>query len=83
MARRKNSLLTWCGKPILTVALAAERYDVEPEAMRKALQRPPLKAVEPIDPAPLGGRTPAWWQAELDAAWDTRPGQGVNLRRHG
>lgn len=81
MVRRKNSLLYWSGKPILTIALAAERYGVAPDAMRKALQRAPLKAVEPIDPPPLGERTPAWWQKDLDPAWDARPGQGANLRR--
>lgn len=83
MPRRKNSLLLWRGKPILTVTLAAERYEVEPDAMRKALRRPPLRDVEPIDPPPLDARTPAWWQADLDAAWDLRPGRGANLRGHG
>jgi hypothetical protein len=83
MDRDTNSPLTWHGRPILTVALAAARHDVDQAAMRQALRRPPMRDLPPLDPPPLDARTPAWDQAAFDAAWDSRPGRGVNLRGHG
>lgn len=83
MARDKDSPLSWHGRPILTVALAAARQDVDQAAMRQALRRPPMRDLPPIDPPPVDARTPVWHQDEFDAAWDSRPGRGANLRGHG
>ena len=82
MPRDKDSPLSWHGKPILTVALAAARHDVDQATMRQALRRAPMLDLPPIDPPPLDARTPTWWQDAFDAAWDTRPGRGVRNRGH-
>lgn len=85
---RPDSPLTWRGRPILTAPLAAARYGVGPSAVRTALMRglrnPDTgQLVQAIDPPPLGERTPAYWQSELDPAWAARAGRGANLRGHG
>lgn len=80
MADRPDSPLTWHGKPILTIALAAARYGVGHVAVRMGVAR---LGVAPVDPPPIDARTPAYWQAEFDEAWDNRVGRGANLRGHG
>ncbi len=64
---RADSPLTWHGRPVLTVALAAWRHGVDQAAMRQALRRPPMRDLPPIEPTPIDARTPTWWQDEFDA----------------
>lgn len=78
----RDSPLTWHGRPILTVALAALRHGVDQIIMRAAVRRAPLRDLPPIDPPPIDQRTPAWYQDEFDEAWKRRPGRGSNLRGH-
>lgn len=68
--------ITVDGTPVLTTAQAAERHDIEPASMRKAISRAKL---EPL--AHLDARTPLYDQAQLDALITARPGKGSNLRR--
>lgn len=86
MPTRPDSELTWQGRPILTVPLAAARYGVGTSAVRMAVARGLTTkdgtAVEPINPPPIDDRTPAWWQDQLDEAWGKRVGRGANLRGH-
>lgn len=69
--------ITYDGRPVLTVALAARRYGLTSTAMRKALQR---VEIEPL-PEPLDGRTPLYDAHVLDWVMGHRPGRGANLRR--
>lgn len=75
--------ITYDGQPAISPALAAERYGLGLDAMRKAVTR--LKAagaIEPL-PKPLDDRTPLYLLAELDRAMRERPGKGANLRGRG
>ena len=68
--------ITYDGKLVLTTAQAANRYGLDMDAMRKALNR---SKVEPL-PEQLDGRTKLYPAGALDAAMKARPGRGANFR---
>lgn len=68
--------ITYDGRPVLTAALAGERYNLALDAMRQALRRADLQPVAALD-----ARTPLYDAGQVAAAMAARPGKGANLRR--
>jgi hypothetical protein len=68
------------GRPAISAPLAARRYRLGLDTMRKALSR--LRAAGVVEPLPEGldERTDLYDLDHLDKAMQERPGKGANLR---
>lgn len=73
--------ITYDGRQAISAPLAAKRYRLGIDAMRKTLSR--LRTAGAVEPLPEGldERTDLYDLQTLDDAMAARPGKGANLRR--